>query len=168
MNHLIISLAKIFEQNSKSCNHLINKSLKIIDELLPNLKKSGRASLFVGILRKLFLTPYISSKELSEEFNVSKEDLLEIFYLMKSSKEIRNLFEFSPYRYLIEVLEDLSKNSALTLKILKKETSFPLSKTMELFISESCNAKCKFCYREGKLYDGEKKVNSACAYESNR
>jgi len=128
------------------------KSLKVVNEILPHEKNKA---LTVEILRELFLRPYLTSEQLSEKFVISKQDLKEIYFLVRSNREIRDLFEFSPYCYLIKTLEDLTRDGERTLEIMKGQTPSPLSKTMELFISASCNAKCEFCYRNGKIYDGK-------------
>lgn len=152
MNRLIIELAKILEHEAD----YLENSVKIWDELFPDLKGND---LTIRILRELFLRPYLSSEELSEKFNVSKEGLRETYSLIRSLKEMKNLFELSPYPYFIKVSNDLIKEKERTLKIINKETPFPLTKLMELFISESCNANCKFCYRNDGVYS-EKKVLS--------
>jgi MoaA/NifB/PqqE/SkfB family radical SAM enzyme len=133
----------------KGCRYL-GKSLKIFKEAFLSPKTKNKAN---QILRELFLKPYLPSKELCRKFDIGKEDLKRIYVVIRASREARKLFEFSPFYYLTKVLENLSKDSVRTSRILKGERPFPLAETMEVFISENCNAKCKFCYRNGKLYD---------------
>jgi TDP-4-amino-4,6-dideoxy-D-glucose deaminase len=147
--------------NFDLCGHL-EKSLKIFKNAFPSPKTKNVAN---QILRELFLKPYMLSEELCRKFNISKEDLKRIYAVIRASREARELFEFSPYYYLTRVLENLSKDSVRTSRILNGERPFPLSETMELFISENCNAKCKFCYRNGKVYE-KRKVLSTQEYVS--
>jgi MoaA/NifB/PqqE/SkfB family radical SAM enzyme len=152
MNRLVVDLAQIFEQE---LDYLPN-SLAIWNRLFPHLNDQKRT---IQILRELFLRPYLTSEELSKIFEISKEDLKKIYLFIRSTKEIRDLFALSTYPYIIKVTEDLIKNCEHTLQILNRKTPFPLSKTMELFISNSCNANCKFCYRNGQLY-ADKKIDT--------
>jgi TDP-4-amino-4,6-dideoxy-D-glucose deaminase len=145
MNQLIIELAKIFEGEAAS----LNQALVITDRLFPNLENK---ELVIKILRELFLGPYLTSKELAEKLNTGKREIKEAYSFIGSVPEIRDLWELSPYPYLIKVLDDLTKEEGRTLKIIKGEAPFPLTKTMELFISQACNADCKFCYRNGGGY----------------
>jgi MoaA/NifB/PqqE/SkfB family radical SAM enzyme len=124
----------------------------ILETFNGSLPSPRTKDLTTGILGELFLRPYLPSKELCK-FGIGKEDLKGVYAAIRSSEKARELFEFSPYHYLVQVLEHLSKDSERTSKIVSGETPFPLSETMELFISEFCNAKCKFCYRNGNVYD---------------
>jgi MoaA/NifB/PqqE/SkfB family radical SAM enzyme len=146
MNQLVVDLVKAFEEQRDS----LAEPVKTSRGLFPHLRSR---ELTIGILRELFLRPYLTSRELSAEFGISREDLKEVYSSIRSIGEIRDLFQFSPYAYLIKTLGELAQNGERTGRIIRGETPSPLSKTMELFISTSCNAKCNFCYRDGKLYD---------------
>jgi TDP-4-amino-4,6-dideoxy-D-glucose deaminase len=131
-----------------------------LEILSASLKDSGASNLTIQVLRELFLKPYLPSKELCEKFSVGKEDIRSVYSLIRSSKIARDLFESSPYHYLASVLGGLSKDSERTSRILNGETPFPLSETMEVFVSEKCNAACKFCYRNGRTYDKQKVLSA--------
>jgi len=90
MNPLVIDLAKIFEQESD----YLPKSLVICNRLFPSLKNQ---KITIRLLRELFLRPYLTSEELCEMFDINKEDLKEIYLFIRSSKEIRDLFDLSTY-----------------------------------------------------------------------
>jgi MoaA/NifB/PqqE/SkfB family radical SAM enzyme len=137
-------------------------TLKVLDESLPNF---GNKDLPLQILAELFLRPYLPSRELCDKCEINEEDVRNLYSFLRSSREAVDLFEFSPYHYLAWVLEHLSKDAERTSSIIRGETPSPLSETMELFISETCNAKCKFCYREGKTYD-ERRALSTQEYVS--
>ncbi len=107
------------------------------------------------VLRELFMKPYLPSKAVCEECGLTRESLKEIYLRIRSSDEIKSLFECSPFVHLFRVLHRLSCNSEQTLRVLRGQRPFPLVETMELFISEECNAECKFCYRDGSLYAGK-------------
>jgi MoaA/NifB/PqqE/SkfB family radical SAM enzyme len=128
----------------------LGKSLKILNDSLPH---GMDGKLIIAIVRELFLKPYLTSRQLSVKLLVSNEDLKSAYFFIRSCEEIRDLFEFSPYSYIIKTLEDLTKDGDRTARIIRGQTPSPLSKTMELFISASCNARCEFCYRNGKVYD---------------
>lgn len=135
----------------------LEKTLKIFRESLPNQRIKDLA---VQVLRELFLRPYLPSRKLCKELNIGKEDLKSIYSSIRASKEVKQSFELSPYHYLANVVERLSKDGERTSRILHGETPYPLSETMELFISEACNAKCEFCYRDGKTYDEKKALST--------
>ena len=128
-----------------------------------SLTDSETQNLVSGVLRELFLRPYLPSRELCTKFKLDKEDLKTAYSLIRSSKIAKKLFEISPYRFLAVVLENLSRDSERTSKILSNEAPFPLAETMELFISQKCNANCKFCYRDGQIYS-EKSVLTSKQY----
>jgi TDP-4-amino-4,6-dideoxy-D-glucose deaminase len=132
-------------------------TLKVLDESLPNFENKD---LPLQILAELFLRPYLPSRELCDKFNINKEDVRKLYSFLRSSREAADLFEFSPYHYLTWVLEHLSKDAERTSSIIRGEKPYPLSETMELFISETCNAKCKFCYREGETYDRRRALST--------
>jgi TDP-4-amino-4,6-dideoxy-D-glucose deaminase len=154
MNESIAELAGIFEHKA---DESVMSSM-MAERLFPAMKDKNSC---IKILRELFLRPYCASRELSEKFDMSKDELREAYLFMRSSREIRELFELSPYHYFIRVLNDLVEERGRTLKIIRKEKPFPLTKLMELFISESCNANCRFCYRNGGIYSGQKVLSNA-------
>jgi TDP-4-amino-4,6-dideoxy-D-glucose deaminase len=135
----------------------MGKSLEWLN-LLP--RKVKMRDFAMQIIEELFLRPYTPSQELCEKFQISKQDLREIYFLFRSSKEIKDLFEYSPYKYLTKILEHLSKDHERTLKIIDGKTPFPLVETMELFISDTCNARCKFCYRAGQNYEQKRTLRT--------
>jgi TDP-4-amino-4,6-dideoxy-D-glucose deaminase len=125
-----------------------------------SLKDTGASNLAIQVLRELFLRPYVPSRELGEKLSVGEEDIRGVYSFIRSFKIAGDLFESSPYHYLVRVLESLSKNSERTSRILNGETPFPLSETMEVFVSEKCNAACEFCYRNGRTYDKQKVLST--------
>lgn len=147
-----MKLPLIFNEHEYLANRF-----EIFTESLPSPRIKN---LTVQILDELFLRPYLPSREICNEFDIDKKDLKSIYSSIRSSKEARELFEFSPYHYLVTVLEHLSRDGERTLRIIHGGTPYPLSETMELFISETCNAKCEFCYRNGKIYDEKKALST--------
>jgi TDP-4-amino-4,6-dideoxy-D-glucose deaminase len=137
--------------------HYLEKPLEIFVESLPSPRIKD---LTVHVLGDLFLRPYLPSRELCSAFGISKDELKKMYLFIRSSTEVKGIFEFSPYHYLVKVLEHLSKDYDRTSRIMSGQTPFPLSETMELFISEACNAKCSFCYRDGKTYDKERVLST--------
>ena len=138
----------------------IDKNLKKFNESLSNSKTRNIVS---GVLRELLMRPYVPSSELCTKFELGKEDLKTVYSLIRSSDIAKKLFEISPYRFLAWVIGRLSEDHERTSKILNGETPFPLAETLELFISQKCNANCKFCYRDGQIYD-EKNVLTSQQY----
>jgi len=140
----------------KDCDHL-EASLEAFD---PSIAVPRSKSLTIKILREILLRPYLPSSELCKKFRINKEDLKSIYLYIRSSGKVRVFFRFSPFYYLTKVLEHLSRYHERTSSIIKGETPFPLSETLELFISEKCNARCKFCYRDGKTYDDTRALST--------
>jgi TDP-4-amino-4,6-dideoxy-D-glucose deaminase len=141
-------------------NYYSEKVDEILGELLLSAKSEG---LNLQVIKELFTKPYLPSSEISKEFGLTKADLRKTYSFIRSSEKAKELSMFTPYPYLIDILRRLSKNGERTLGMIRGEK--PLSpETLELFISQSCNAKCKFCYRNGHLYDQEKNVLSTQEY----
>lgn len=153
MNKQVVELAKLFEEGPENLSQL----LKVSDRLLGNRKDRD---LTIRIIKELFLMPYITSKELTEKFAIGKGELIDTYSFIRTSKEIKDLFSLSSYPYLIKVLNNLIGERARTLEIINGKIPFPLTKTMELFISAACNAKCKFCYRGDGVYANQKILSS--------
>lgn len=130
-------------------NEYLTRGFKILDLLFSGLEIKDQA---VKIVEEMFLRPYIPSKELCEKFQIDKDDLKKVYSLIRTSREVKNLFESSPYQYLTVLLGQLLREGKRTSRILNFEKPYPLAETMELFISSKCNARCKFCYRGGKSY----------------
>jgi MoaA/NifB/PqqE/SkfB family radical SAM enzyme len=128
-------------------------ALELFNQSISSLENKD---LIFNILRDLFFRPYVPSKELGEKYCISKQDMKSLYSFLRSSELARDLFDFSPYHYLIELLSRLTKDHKRTSSILKGQTPLCLFETMELFISENCNALCKFCYRNGTLYQKTK------------
>lgn len=156
MNPLIINLAKIFDQES---NYNINKSTDILDELF-HCRLINKDTT-IDIVKELFLRPYLTSQELTRKFHLSKEEIIVIYRFIQESREIKELFKLSSYPYFIQVVNELIKDRERTLQIIKGDAPFPLTETMELFISELCNAKCTFCYRNDAVYNEKKEMLQA-------
>jgi TDP-4-amino-4,6-dideoxy-D-glucose deaminase len=124
--------------------------VNIFAEKLPsNLNKE----LWAEVLKTIFLKPYLPSKNLLDAHKISKRNLMEIYSFIRNSSEAIELFKYSPYPFLISLLSRLTKDSDRTSTVLQGKVPFPLWETMELFISNVCNANCKFCYRNGKTYE---------------
>jgi len=125
------------------------KILALVDQL-PN--RFDREQAF-RVLEEMYLRPYLPSKCLSELCKVKIQNLKSLYSVIRGSKEAKILFKLSAYPFLVSLLDHLSKDEARTLAILQGKTPSPMFETLELFISEACNANCKFCYRNGKNYD---------------
>ncbi|MGA3290266.1 MAG: radical SAM protein [Candidatus Bathyarchaeia archaeon] len=131
-----------------------------LEELLPSVKSNG---LNIQVIKELFLKPYLPSSEICREFDLTKADLRKTYSFIRSSQKAKELSTFTPYPFLITTMERLSKNGERISRIIKGEK--PIApETLELFISQSCNAKCKFCYRNGHSYDQEKNILSTPEY----
>jgi TDP-4-amino-4,6-dideoxy-D-glucose deaminase len=136
------------------------KLKEVLEELLPRMKFEG---LNVQVIKELFSKPYLPSSEICKEFGLTKTDLKKTYSFIRSSVKAKELSTFTPYPYLLDTLKRLSKNGERTLKMIRGEK--PITpESLELFISQSCNAKCKFCYRNGHSYDLETNVLSTPEY----
>jgi TDP-4-amino-4,6-dideoxy-D-glucose deaminase len=133
---------------------------EIFEELLPSVKSK---CLNIQVIKELFLKPYLPSSEICKEFGLTKADLRKTNSFIRSSEKAKELSTFTPYPYLIDILERLSKDGERTLRIIRGEQP-PTPETLELFISQYCNAKCKFCFRNGYSYDQEANVLSTPEY----
>jgi TDP-4-amino-4,6-dideoxy-D-glucose deaminase len=151
-----MKLAKVFGDDYYS-----NDPQKILEELFSSVRSEN---LNIQVIKQLFLKPYLPAVEICKESGVSKSELKKINNFIRSSQNSKELFAYSPYPYLVNTLERLSKDDERVLRILRGEKPFPLSESLELFISESCNARCKFCYRNGNSYHHRAKVLSTAQY----
>ncbi len=150
-----MKLANVFGDSYYS-----EKPEEIIEELLPSARSKN---LNIQVIKELFLKPYLPSVEICKEFGLTKEDIRKTNSFIRSSEKAKELSTFSPYPYLIDTLERLSKNGERTLRIIRGEKP-PTPETLELFISQTCNAKCKFCYRNGHSYDHKVRTLSTPEY----
>lgn len=128
------------------------------------LSEAQSRNLDIELIKHLFLKPYLPVAEICRKFGISKTALAKTNDFVRSFYKSKELFAYSPYPYLVNVLGQLSKDAERTQTILKGERPFPLSNSLELFISESCNAKCKFCYRNGNLYQHKEKTLTDSEY----
>jgi molybdenum cofactor biosynthesis enzyme MoaA len=147
---------KAFEEECYSYEHQ-----KIFEEFLTNAQSQN---LKTEIIKQLFLMPYLPAKEICKEFGISKNELIKTYDFIKSFYKSKELFAYSRYSYLVNVLGQLSKDTEKTLTILSGEIPSPPSNSLELFISESCNARCKFCYRNGNLYHHKDRILTDLEY----
>jgi TDP-4-amino-4,6-dideoxy-D-glucose deaminase len=159
---------KIFgEFVMKSSNNM--KTVDCQKQALEHFEKSivdlTDKNIIFQVTKELFFKPYYPSSKLTKKFGLTKQKLRNVYSYIRLSNEAKELFKQSPYHYLAEVLGNLSRNSERTYRIINGKTSTILCETMELFISETCNAKCKFCYRNGANYEKEK-VLSTSQYEA--
>lgn len=115
-------------------------------------------NLNIEVLTQLFLRPYLPAKVICEELNIKKAELAKTYSFVRSFYKSKEFFTYSPYSYLINVLEQLSQNAEKTLTILRGERPFPQLDNLELFISDRCNANCRFCYRRGSTYHHNEKT----------
>ena len=152
-----MKLAEVFEEEYYS-----NEHQKTIEELISNARSEN---LNIRVIKQLFLKPYLPANEICRHFGIGKSDLEKTFDFIRSYKKSKVFFAYSPYPYLVNVLGNLSKDAQRTLTILRGKKPNPLSDTLELFISESCNAKCKFCYRGDNVYPHRDKVLSTSEFE---
>ena len=151
-----MKLENIFDDS-----YLSEKLEEILEELLPTVKSKGFNIL---VIKKLFTKPYLPSSEICKEFGLTQAELKKTYSFIRSSEKAKELTTFTTYPYLINILERLSKIDERTFGIIKGEK--PLTpETYKLFISQSCNAKCKFCYRNGNSYDKETIVLSIPEYD---
>lgn len=128
------------------------------------LSNAQSQNLNIKVIKQLFLKPYLPASEICQEFGISKTELKKTNDFISSFYKSKELFAYSPYSYLVNVLGQLSKNAERLQTILKGERPLPPSDSLELFISESCNAKCKFCYRNENLYDHKDKTLTNSEY----
>ena len=128
------------------------------------LSSAKSQNLNTQVIKQLFLKPYLPANEICREFEISKTQLEKTYDFIRSSKKSRDFFAYSPYSYLVNVMGQLSKDAKRTLAVLKGEEPLPLSDTLELFVSNSCNANCKFCYRNNNLYHRRDKVLSTSEF----
>jgi molybdenum cofactor biosynthesis enzyme MoaA len=141
-------------------SYYLEKVDGLLEELLPTVTSKG---LNLQVIQELLPKPYLPSSELCKALGLTKEELRKTYSFIRSSEPAKELFSFTPYPYLLDTLQRLSKHGKRTLRILRGvERLTP--ETLELFISQSCNAKCKFCYRNGHLYDQETTVLSTPEY----
>jgi MoaA/NifB/PqqE/SkfB family radical SAM enzyme len=133
---------------------------KALEDFNQSISSSENKDLIFNIYRDLFFRPYLLSKEICEKYCIKKQDLKNMYSFLRSSESARNLFNFSPYYYVGALLTRLTRDYKRTYSILKGQTPSCLFETMELFISENCNALCKFCYRNGGLYQKTKLMSS--------
>jgi TDP-4-amino-4,6-dideoxy-D-glucose deaminase len=138
-----------------------NEHQKIYEEFVSNIQSQN---LNMAVIKQLFLKPYLPAKEICKEFEINKTELTKAYDFIRSFYKSKELFAYSPYSYLINVLGQLSKNAEKTQTILRGERPFPPADSLELFISESCNAKCKFCYRNGNLYQNKERALTSSDY----
>jgi MoaA/NifB/PqqE/SkfB family radical SAM enzyme len=137
----------------KLSNRISNKTdLAMILFVSEKLSSKFDGELARQILEEMYLRPYLPSRFLSKIYNVKLQDLKSLYSAIRCSKEAKEFFALSAYPFLISLLDSLSKDAARTLTILNGKTPSPPFETLELFISEVCNAKCKFCYRDGQNY----------------
>jgi TDP-4-amino-4,6-dideoxy-D-glucose deaminase len=134
---------------------------KIFEELFHSVRAEN---LDIQVIKRLFLKPYLPAVEICSELGVGKTELKKIYDFIRSSQKSKELFAYSPYPYLVNTLGQLSKDGERVQKILRGEKPFPLSDSLELFISESCNAKCNFCYRNNNTYHHHDKVLSTSEF----
>ncbi len=147
-------------ENVFADSYCSEKLEEILEELLSSAKSKGLSML---VIKELFTKPYRPSREICKEFGLTQADLRKTYSFIRSSEKAKELSTFTTYPYLINILERLSKIGERTFGIIKGEK--PLTpETLELFISQSCNAKCKFCYRNGHSYDQETIVLSIPEY----
>ncbi len=116
------------------------------------------------VIKQLFLKPYLPAIEICREFEISKAQLEKTHDFIRSSKKSRDFFADSPYSYLVNAMGQLSKDAKRTLAVVKGEEPLPLSDVLELFVSNSCNANCKFCYRNDNVYHRRDKVLSTSEF----
>jgi MoaA/NifB/PqqE/SkfB family radical SAM enzyme len=124
-------------------------SIQSVIELLPAGFDRELAS---QVLETMYSRPYLPSSHLVQEYDIGVQDLKVLYSTIRGSEKAMALFGLCSYPFLIGLLDSLSKDSVRTLAILQGKTPSPLFETLELFISEACNANCKFCYRSGKNY----------------
>ena len=153
--------AKIMKvENVLDDSYCSEKFEESLEELRSDVKSEG---LNIQLLKELFMKPYLPSSEICKEFGLTPADLKKTYSFIRSSKKTKKLSMFTTYPYLINILERLSKVDKQTLGIIRGEK--PLTpETLELFISQACNAKCKFCYRNGNSYDQKTNVLSTPEY----
>ena len=134
---------------------------KIFEEFLSNAQSQN---LNLKVIKQLFLKPYLPATEICKEFGISKTELIKTNAFIRSFYKSKELFTYSPYPYLVNVLGQLSRDAERIKTILKGERPLPPSDSLELFISEYCNAKCKFCYRNDNLYHHKDKTLTNSEY----
>ena len=142
-------MAKIFKDEAS----ITPEAMSLISALFPHSRNNV---LLAKVMGELFLKPYQTSRELTQVLGISLPELRKIYSEIQGSPQMNELFELSPYPYLIKTIGSLAQDEQRTLQILTGTTPDPLTKTMELFISQVCNADCKFCYRDGGGYPDNK------------
>ena len=144
-------------------NALENKNLhlaaSILKTLLPNAEEPT-----AQVFMELFNDPRITSNELLVKLKLHKGELAEIYSGIKNTQWIKDLFDLSPYPYLVKTIGNLASEPKRTAQLIRKEFPTPPVKTMELFISDRCNARCRFCYNEGQMYPPGKRVLSTSEF----
>lgn len=106
----------------------------------------GDLALALGVARALFSEPTRSSRELAEDFRVTRDDLLRIYRILRNMPKVQDAWTFdSPLRRRVSFLrrELLPENAATLTALFRGEVCLPCH--VEFHPALVCNLRCRAC-----------------------
>ena len=106
----------------------------------------GDLALALGVARALFSEPTRSSRDLAEDFQVTRDDLLRIYRILRNMPKVQDAWTFdSPLRRRVSFLrrELLPENAATLTSLFRGEVCLP--NQVEFHPALVCNLRCRAC-----------------------
>jgi len=113
---------------------------------------TNRINHSIKIAHKLYLNPSVTSKELCEEFNMSREDMVALYSSIRRIPVFQALFlKASSHSKFVDTLMFLLNDRERIAKIITGKNRGPIEVDMQL--STKCQRNCVHCYNQGASYD---------------
>ncbi|MDI6605707.1 MAG: radical SAM protein [Candidatus Omnitrophota bacterium] len=116
------------------------------------------------VARRLYQRPDTKSKELAEMFGLTKDELINIYRLLRTSDTLQNVISTEVDRntsasgFIEYAMKKLLRYAGRLERIFDRQVVYPV--VVEWHPGETCDSNCIFCYSKGLHYQDEKTGNS--------
>ncbi|MCM8797306.1 MAG: radical SAM protein, partial [Candidatus Omnitrophica bacterium] len=106
---------------------------------------------FLLVTRQLFLRPDSKAQDLIKQFNLTKDDLIDIYRVVRLTKSLQELIvSETEYAGFVNEMRHLLRYSDRLEKIFANQVVYPV--IVEWHPGETCDSNCIFCYSRGMHY----------------
>ena len=97
-----------------------------------------------GIAAELCANPFMSSQEICEKYNLSKEQLIDIYLELRTDETVQNMWANSKYREFFSIAAQVLPCRSHLERIIRGDFTFPLF--VEFHSGGRCPNDCLMCY----------------------